>query len=164
MSSLRWGLLVCGTFVVAAPAWALGEYEHGLRAEAGKKQQQPWGVAGDQRDVSRTIEVGMSDRMRFEPSVIRVRLGQTVRFVMRNHGKLMHEMVIGTKEVLDEHAAMMRKSPHMEHDDAHAAHVAPGERGQILWKFNRRGEFDYACLIPGHYESGMVGRIIVVAA
>jgi uncharacterized cupredoxin-like copper-binding protein len=91
-----------------------------------------------------------------------VRVGQTVRFVMFNEGKLMHELVIGTKPVLDQHAALMRKHPTMEHDEPYMAHVAPGRHGEIVWKFNRAGEFDFACLIAGHYESGMVGKVTVV--
>jgi len=44
------------------------------------------------------------------------------------------------------------------------AHVAPGKTGEIVWTFNRAGEFDFACLIPGHYDAGMVGKIKVVPA
>jgi plastocyanin len=29
--------------------------------------------------------------------------------------------------------------------------------------FNRPGEFDFACLIAGHYQAGMVGKITVTA-
>jgi uncharacterized cupredoxin-like copper-binding protein len=75
----------------------------------------------------------------------------------------MHEMVIGDKKTLDEHAALMKKFPTMEHDEPHMAHVAAGKKGDLIWKFNRAGDFDFACLIPGHYEAGMVGRIKVVA-
>jgi hypothetical protein len=32
---------------------------------------------------------------------------------------------------------------------------------ELLWKFTRRGEFEYACLIPGHYKAGMHGKLIV---
>jgi uncharacterized cupredoxin-like copper-binding protein len=43
------------------------------------------------------------------------------------------------------------------------AHVAPGKTGEVIWNFNRPGEFDFACLIAGHYSVGMIGRITVVA-
>jgi len=55
----------------------------------------------------------------------------------------------------------MRKHPNMEHDEPYMAHVSPGKKGQIVWTFNRAGEFEFACLIPGHFEAGMIGRIVV---
>jgi len=128
-----------------------------------KKEQQAWGIAGDRKTVQRTITLTMSDNMRFTPDHIKVKQGETVRLVMRNTGKVMHELVIGTKPVLDEHAALMLKFPGMEHDEPYMAHVPPGKTGQISWTFNRAGEFDFACLIAGHYQAGMVGRISVAA-
>jgi len=105
--------------------------------------------------------VRMNDDMRFAPERIEVKLGETIRFVHRNDGKTLHEFVIGTKQELDKHAAMMRKQPGMEHDEPYMAHVAAGKSAEMIWTFNRAGEFDFACLIPGHYEAGMVGKIIV---
>jgi uncharacterized cupredoxin-like copper-binding protein len=102
--------------------------------------------------------------MRFTPDRIEVRQGETVKFVVRNSGKVMHEFVIGTKKELDEHAALMVKFPNMEHDEPYMAHVPPGKTGEIVWTFNRAGEFEFACLIAGHYQAGMVGKIMVRAA
>lgn len=138
-------------------------HAHGARKTGAAKEQKPWGVAGDARRA-RTIEVAMSDDMRFTPDRIQVRQGETIRFVVRNKGKMLHEMVLGTKASLDEHAAMMTKFPGMEHDEPHMTHVKPGARQQIVWNFNRPGEFHYACLIPGHYQAGMVGAITVTPA
>lgn len=106
----------------------------------------------------------MSDDMRFTPARIEVRQGETVRFVFRNRGQTLHEFVLGTKAVLEEHAALMMKFPDMEHDEPYMAHVAPGTSGEIVWTFNRAGEFDFACLIPGHYQAGMVGQVVVTPA
>lgn len=146
-------------------AFAHGNDEHKKAHNAEvKKEQQPWGIAGDSREVKRTIRIAMTDDMRFTPSTIQVQEGETVRFIVQNKGKVMHEMVIGTKSALDEHAALMQKFPNMEHDEAHMAHVATGKQGELVWKFNRAGEFDFACLIPGHYQAGMVGKINVAAA
>jgi uncharacterized cupredoxin-like copper-binding protein len=132
-------------------------------AAAVAKEQTAWGMAGDARGA-RTIEVSMTDDMRFTPQRIQVRQGETIRFVVRNKGKMLHEMVLGTKASLDEHAAMMVKFPGMEHDEPHMTHVKPGGRQAIVWNFNRPGEFQYACLIAGHYQAGMVGTISVVPA
>jgi uncharacterized cupredoxin-like copper-binding protein len=90
-----------------------------------------------------------------------VNKGDTVRFVVRNDGKVMHEMVIGTMKELKEHAELMRKFPDMEHDEPYMAHVAPGKTGEIMWQFTRAGEFYYACLLPGHMEAGMIAKITV---
>jgi uncharacterized cupredoxin-like copper-binding protein len=145
----------------ASPARAHGESAHAAPASAAAKEQKPWGVAGDARDAKRTIEIRMLDTMRFAPDRIDVKQGETVRLVLRNAGKTMHELVLGTKQALDEHAALMAKFPGMEHDEPYMAHVAPGRRGEIVWTFNRAGEFDFACLIAGHYQAGMVGKVRV---
>ena len=127
------------------------------------KEQKPWGIAGDSKAVTRTIKIRMSDEMRFTPDVIDVREGETVRLVHHNGGKVLHEFVLGTKQELDAHAAMMLKFPQMEHDEPYMAHVAAGKKGEMVWSFNRAGEFDFACLIPGHYQAGMVGKVRVAA-
>ncbi len=131
---------------------------------AAVKEQKPWGIAGDARAVRRTIQVSMTDTMRFTPDRIEVREGETVRLVVRNTGKALHELVIGTREELDQHAAMMQKFPNMEHDEPYMAHVAAGKTGQLVWNFNRAGDFEFACLIPGHYQAGMIGKIKVLPA
>ena len=144
------------------PALAHGDDPH--PAGAVKKEQTPWGVAGDANQVRRRIEVAMSDDMRFTPDHIAVELGETVRFVAHNNGQVLHEFVIGTKAANDKHAALMLKFPGMEHDEPYMAHVPPGQTGEIVWTFNRAGRFDFACLIAGHYQAGMVGTITVRAS
>lgn len=141
-------------------------FAHGEKHPSGpvRKEQKPWGIAGERRHVRRTVEIRMSDAMRFTPDFVRVRRGETLRLVHHNDGKLMHEFVIGTREELDAHAALMLKFPGMEHDEPYMAHVPPGQRAEILWLFNRAGEFEFACLIAGHYQAGMVGRIQVEKA
>jgi len=149
--------------VTAATSQAHGEADHKKPAAAVRKEQKDWGIAGDARSAQRTIQVGMGDDMRFKPDRIEVRQGETVKFVVRNSGKLMHEFVIGTRKELEEHAALMLKFPGMEHDEPYMAHVAPGKTGEIVWTFNRAGEFEFACLIAGHFQAGMKGRIVVRA-
>jgi len=145
-----------------------GTAGHGATASHGappaKRAQTPWGVSGDSKAVTRTIEISTRDEMRFAPSAFRVAQGETVRLLVRNDGKLMHELVIGTKKALDAHAAAMAKSSAMAHDEPYMTHVAPGEAGEIVWTFNRPGRFDFACLVAGHYESGMRGQIDVAPA
>lgn len=158
-------LITAALIGLAGGAFAHGGEDHGKdKAAVVKKEQKEWGIAGDMKPGMRTIEVRMSDAMRFTPDRIEVKQGETVRLVHSNAGKIMHEFVLGTKKELDEHAALMAKFPNMEHDEPYMAHVGPGKTGQIVWTFNRAGEFDFACLIPGHYQAGMVGKIKVIPA
>ena len=148
---------------IAGVAHAHGDKPHAKPAGPVKMEQKAWGIAGNAKAAVRTIEVKMTDKMRFTPDRIEVRQGETIRLVHLNDGKIMHEFVLGTKAELDDHAALMKKFPGMEHDEPYMAHVAPGKTGEIVWTFNRAGEFDFACLLPGHYEAGMVGKITVVS-
>jgi uncharacterized cupredoxin-like copper-binding protein len=110
---------------------------------------------------TRSIDVEMNDAMRFKPDSIRVKRGETIRFIVRNTGKLRHEMVLGTIGELKEHSEMMRKTPEMKHAEPNQVSVEPGKTGELIWQFTRDGTFDFACLEPGHFEAGMVGRIVV---
>jgi uncharacterized cupredoxin-like copper-binding protein len=153
------------SLVFSTAVQAHGDQAHKADASTAKtavvKEQKLWGIAGDVAKVTRTISINMLDTMRFSPSKLTIAQGETIRFEIRNKGKMMHEMVIGTKQELDEHAAMMVKFPNMEHDEPYMAHVAAGKAGSIVWTFNQAGEFDFACLIAGHYQAGMVGKISV---
>ena len=140
---------------------AHGDKPQAKKAAAVVKEQKPFGIAGDAESVTRTVEIRMLDTMRYSPDRVEVKQGETIRFVHKNYGKIMHEFVIGTKKDLDEHSAFMQKFPKMQHEEPYMAHVAPGTTGQVVWTFNRAGEFDFACLIPGHYQAGMIGKIKV---
>lgn len=141
--------------------WAHGDADHPKKANAVRKEQKAWGIAGDKKAAKRTIEFSMTDNMRFTPDRLEVKQGETVRIVLKNAGSQLHEFVLGTKAELDEHAALMARFPSMEHDEPYMAHVPPGKTGEIVWTFNRAGEFDFACLIAGHYQAGMVGKVSV---
>ena len=152
--------------VLIAVTTAPAAYAHGGKAEADNheevvKEQKPWGIAGDAEQVSRTIDVSMMDSMKFEPGVLNIRQGETIRFIAKNEGKVLHEFVLGTTETNDEHAELMLKFPGMEHDEPYMTHVGSAEQGEIIWTFNRAGNFDFACLIAGHYQAGMKGTISV---
>lgn len=156
-------LALAGLLSAAPVAAGEGHAAHAGHAGHAAAQQQAWGIAGTPSQVDRTIEVSMDDRMRFTPENLQVKQGETIRFVHRNDGQVMHEFVLGTAATLDEHAQMMASHPGMAHDAPHMTHVAPGQSGEMIWTFNRAGEFDFACLIVGHYQAGMRGRIQVLA-
>ena len=154
---------VATTWVVVGSVLAHGPDDRGARKEkkALSSEEKSFGREGDPKKATRTIKVDMSDRMRFSPSVIEVKRGETIRFHVKNSGKAMHEMVLGTMQELKEHSALMQKYPGMEHDEPYMAHVAPGKTESIVWQFTKAGEFFYGCLVPGHFEAGMIGRVAV---
>lgn len=142
-------------------ALAHGEKKHSSAPVV--KEQTDWGIAGDAVNVERTIDVSMGDDMRFKPGRLAIKEGETIRFRVKNTGKLLHEFVIGTQAENAKHAELMLKFPGMEHDEPYMAHVDAGQSGEIVWTFNRVGEFEFACLIAGHFQAGMVGTITVAA-
>ena len=158
-------LTVAGAAVALATlAHAHGEKGHQAgtqKFDASKVEDTPFGRQGDPSKATRTIRIDMNDTMRFTPADITVRRGETVKLVATNKGQVLHEMVLGTAEELKKHAEVMKKFPDMEHDEPHMAHVKPGKTGEIVWQFTKPGEFRFACLIPGHFDAGMVGSVTV---
>jgi len=158
------GGLLLAAALSASPllSYAHGDAKHGKK-QAGpiSAEEQAFGREGDPGKAKRTIRVDMADTMRFSPAEITVNRGDTVKFIVRNKGRQMHEMVIGTIKELRAHAEVMKKHPTMEHDEPYMAHVAPGKTETIVWRFTKAGEFHYGCLVPGHFEAGMVGTITV---
>jgi uncharacterized cupredoxin-like copper-binding protein len=157
---------VARALVIGAAALApLGALAHGPaqanRAGAPPMIETDFGRTGDARKASRTVRIGMADTMRFTPAEIEVKRGEAIRFVVTNAGKVMHEMVLGTLQDLRAHAEMMKKHPGMQHDEPYMVRVPPGKAAEIVWQFTKAGEFHHGCLIPGHFEAGMVGRITV---
>jgi uncharacterized cupredoxin-like copper-binding protein len=119
------------------------------------------GKPGAPENVSRTVAITMDDTLRFNPGKISVKAGETIRFFLTNNGKLEHEMVLGSMEDLAKHAEIMRSMPDMLHTEPNMARLRPGQRGGIIWQFDSAGTVDFACLIPGHMEAGMIGQIDV---
>lgn len=123
------------------------------------------GSPGTASDVDRTVMVTMKEtedgRMVFEPSSLDVKRGETIQFDLENAGLLEHEFVLDLPAKNQEHKEMMMKFPEMEHDDPNSIRLQPGDSGEIIWTFSNAGRFEFACLIPGHYESGMHAAVHV---
>jgi uncharacterized cupredoxin-like copper-binding protein len=143
----------------AALTWAGSLFASGTHA--GGHGTQAIGKPGIADKVTRTIAIDMSDAMRFTPSTVKVRRGETIRFVVTNSGQLKHEFNLGTDADLKAHYAQMLKFPEMEHDEPNLVSLAPGKTGEVLWQFTQAGRVSFACLHPGHYEAGMKGRVTV---
>ncbi|MCD8515766.1 MAG: cupredoxin family protein [Burkholderiaceae bacterium] len=151
--------------LLPAVVWAHGTEQHGQMQSTMSQhmmaEQHPWGMMGNPENVDREIRISMTDNMRFTPDQISVKLNETIRFVVENNGKVLHEFVLGTPDELQKHAEMMKRFPNMAHDEPYMAHVDPARQGEVVWTFNQPGEFEFACLLPGHFEAGMKGQIVV---
>ena len=155
MKTALTGLLLAS---LATPAIAAGNH-------AGGHGEMAVGEPGQKSKVTQTIRVSMKEtddgRMVFTPDSFKVRKGQTIRFAVKNDGEVDHEFVLDQEDRVMEHKALMEKFPEMEHDDPNAIRLAPGESGEIVWKFTNDGVFKVACLVPGHYDAGMHGNVTV---
>ena len=140
-------------------AGASGTFAAG--SHAGGHGTQAIGKPGVAAKATRTIAIDMSDTMRFTPSAIQVRRGETIRFVVTNSGQLKHEFNLGTEADLKAHYAQMLKFPEMEHDEPNLVSLAPGKTGEVIWQFTKSGTVHFACLHAGHYEAGMKGTVAV---
>ncbi|NTV95820.1 MAG: cupredoxin family protein [Thiobacillus sp.] len=130
--------------------------------QAGGLGEVRFGKPGDPAKVDRTIEIAVSDDMRYSPDEVRVKRGQTIRFQVLNGGELRHMMVLGKLSELGKQAELMRKSPGTALHTPAAISIEPGQTGQLVWQFTNAGTFDFACLVPGHLVGGMKGKVIVL--
>ncbi|MFC7052522.1 plastocyanin/azurin family copper-binding protein [Hansschlegelia quercus] len=149
-------LLIAAVAAIAIPAAALAHSDHESTA---------FGEPGDPKAPSRTVEIVMKEtsdgKMLFEPLSVTAKKGEQIRFVLKNEGRLTHEFMLATRADNDKHAIAMRKNPDMEHDDPNGRTILAGKTDQIVWKFSKSGDFNFACLIPGHREAGMDGSVAV---
>ncbi|KAF0863922.1 plastocyanin/azurin family copper-binding protein [Pseudomonas sp. LD120] len=162
--------------LLSAPLWAspATTYDFGQPAPAAK--------------ATRSIEVVMKD-MSFTTTSLAIKAGETVRFVLINKGQLLHEFNLGTaamhvqhqQEMLKMqqggmlaptamaamdhgsmgHGAMAGKDHGMRHDDPNSVLVEPGKQAELTWTFSKSGSLEFACNVPGHYQAGMVGKLMV---
>lgn len=114
----------------------------------------------------REVRVRASDDLRFEPSEIRLRRGQSVRLMMENVGESVHDLTI------DEMPMMGGGTQRGAHDmgdgmgmDAsqYAMHMAvqPHRDGVTEFTPSEGGTYTFYCTTNGHREAGMEGTIIV---
>lgn len=149
-------LAACAALAMASGSFASGSH-------AGGHGTQAVGKPGVAAKATRTVEISMSDAMRYTPSEVQVRRGETIRFIVTNSGQLQHEFNLGSEADLKAHHAMMMKFPGMEHDEPNVVSLAPGKTGEVIWQFTDAGTVSFACLVPGHYEAGMKGGVKVSA-
>ena len=140
------------------------------------------GVKGNIKDITKVVTVKMFDNY-YEPNEIIVKKGETIKFVVKNMGELVHELNIATKEMHIKHQPemlkmveheilladridrnkmkeMAKKDHAMSHKHANSVLLEPNDTGEIIWKFSTSAELEIACNVPGHYEAGMVAKIV----
>lgn len=149
-------IMTAGLALIAVSAWTSPAFSHDKHAH----QSYSAGEPGNPKKASRTVEVDMSE-MKYTPASIEVKRGEQIRFVIRNVGEDDHEFLLATTEENLKHAEDMQKHPHMAHEEPNAVRLTPKKSAEIVWKFTKAGTFEYSCLIPGHRENGMIGKVTV---
>jgi uncharacterized cupredoxin-like copper-binding protein len=154
-------IVLAAVTLLSANAWA-GEgpsehsHDHGQSFSAGEP--------GNPKKLAKVVQVTMGEsdeKMLFLPARLEVRKGDQIKFVLRNNGELDHEFVLASMAENLKHAEAMKTHPDMAHEAPNGRQLAAKKTGELVWKFTKAGEFEYACLIPGHREAGMTGTIVV---
>jgi uncharacterized cupredoxin-like copper-binding protein len=161
LNRTRSAITLVAATLLAANAWA-GEGPAGHKHSHGETFSA--GEPGNPKKPARIVQVTMGEsngKMLFVPARIEVRKGEQIKFVLRNTGQLEHEFVLASTADNLKHAEAMKNNPNMEHEEPNGREVEPKKTGELIWKFTKAGEFEYACLIPGHREAGMIGIIVV---
>src|SRR5215203_1237775 len=159
----RSAIALAATALLSANAWA-GEGPAGHSHGHGHDESFSAGEPGNPKKPAKIVQVTMGEsdgKMLFVPARLEVRKGDQVKFLLRNNGELEHEFVLASTADNLKHAEEMKKHPDMAHEEPNGRQLAPKKTSEIVWRFTKAGEFEYACLIPGHREAGMTGTIIV---
>ncbi len=163
MSWTKSGIALIAATLLSANAWA-GEGPSGHSHSHSHGETFSAGEPGNPKKPSRTVKVTMGEadgKMLFVPARIEVKRGEQIKFVLRNNGELEHEFVLASTADNLKHAEAMKNNPNMAHEEPNGRQLAPKKTSELVWKFTKAGEFEYACLIPGHREAGMIGTIVV---
>ena len=166
--------IIAGTSFAAAPSFGAGKHSGG-HGQAGHHKFN-FGKPGKKKNISRTVKVEMTDHA-FSPTSLKVKSGETIKFVIVNKGEFVHEFNIGRPEMhaahrkemmgmMDKEVMTASKINHakmtemgMKHDDPNSVLLEPGQTAEIIWNFKAAKNIEFACNVPGHYESGMKGPI-----
>jgi uncharacterized cupredoxin-like copper-binding protein len=172
--SLSVGLAVCASSWAAYeafehhPEWAIEGHAHGAEDAQDTHNAPDSTPMNSAMVIDRTLQVDMSDSMRFTPDLLQVAAGETLKLVVHNSGELLHEMVLGSEAALKVHALEMKQSAgnssghnHASGHDLMALSVKPGETKEWVIRFDQAQTLQMACLVPGHFEAGMKGQVTV---
>ncbi len=160
-------LLLIGTLLINSAAFAGGAGDHTHATDGGEEDIDMIAVGkeGEAADVTRTIEVVMVDRgghKQFQPSSITIHKGQTIRLSVENKSSVDHDFILDRHDILMEFKVIKDKFPEIKHEEPNSLHLKSGGKGELIWKFANSGNFEFACLTPGHYDVGMKGSVKVI--
>ena len=140
------------------------------RDRKAKEQAQvsaPAGVLGTEA-APRDIVVTMTDTLRFDPGTIAVHEGETIRFLLENPTVAPHDFTLGDMDAQMHHHEEMSAGMGHEHGGEGAngmpgaVSLQPGESAEVIATFDEPGEVLIGCHIPGHWEAGMQGALLVM--
>ena len=98
------------------------------------------------------------DHSHFSIDQLRVHPGTLVRFVVRNHDPIAHELVVGDAAV---HARHERGSEAAHPPVPGEVSIAADDVGETFYRFDEPGTFVFACHLPRHFAYGMHGKVTV---
>lgn len=120
-----------------------------------------FGEPGVATESSRVIELKTLDTMRYDVMEIEAKVGETVTFRVTNGSVLPHEFLLTEQEDQIAHETEMPAAGGVMKDQPNGFMLQPGETKEIVWKFTKAGEVEYACHVLGHYPAGMAGKVTV---
>lgn len=165
--SARWRSFAACAVLTMLSGSAMAHGEHGpvdknIRVENPiEAVSTSFGRMGSSREISRTVEIDMSEDRRIAPSDISVNQGETIRFLIRNSSKELHAFMLGSAAEIDDRASEVKSGALTVEDGMSSRRVAPGRSVELVWEFTTEGIFEIACLVTGHADPVMRGRISV---
>lgn len=159
----RLSLLLPLALLAAPPVQAHGNHVHAQRNAAGPfpVEQLDFGIPGNPRKLQRTWLLELDDDERLEPAQITIPLGSTVRLVISNNGSRPHELALGSPGSLKTLAEARRQRGKPLDESVHVFTIAPGDKEELIWEFNRAGAWQLQCLDPGHASKVQPTRLLV---
>ena len=146
-------LLGAGLAFGAATAYGHGaDVKFGVPGKANAKNA---------RVLNISVDETADGKMTYTPATVDVKRGETIHFVVVNHGKATHDFFVGPEQLIDEHVEEVKKNPNTDMDDPSWIRVKAGDTGNLVWRFTVKGDFDYASVLPGEIEAGLHGTISV---
>ena len=144
-----------------------GEHESAeAEGHGGMESEEHQGGAGllvldDSVPVDRVIDLDMRE-WGFGPGNIEVKMGQTIRLVVRNKGQIPHEFMFMTMTAMQainyrveradwnllEHEALLEKPL-----------IMPGETYDVVLRVQQPGMWMFMCMFPYHMQFGMMGAM-----
>ncbi len=124
--------------------------------------------------AGRTVDIQMSE-FHFNPPEPRLKAGETVTLTVINRGAVDHEFMLGRDSSHGDgyerdflrgvrtEVRMSQGSTFTDGDHGKMMLIQPGGKGELTMKVppDRKGEWEMGCFLPGHYQAGMKGKVLI---